>query len=74
MVEKTLIRVNELGPLLDHDGKVLELKYPLHKDSKKKLLRELKDFITPFASEAADYTVTKALEPIKRNLLQLEAQ
>lgn len=36
-------------------------------------MREIKDFITPYASEAAEYSVTKALEPVKRNLLQLEA-
>lgn len=54
-IEKTEIVANEEGKLLDHNGEVIELRYPLSKDYKRKLFRELKDYLQPIASEAAEY-------------------
>ena len=70
--EPTKILVNEKGKLLDHEGKVLSLNYPLSKEDRRKLLKDIKDYLQPTISERAAFQVEKALEPIKRGIMQLE--
>lgn len=64
--------VNEKGKLLDHEGKVLSLNYPISKEDRRKLLKDIKEYLQPTISERAAFQVEKALEPIKRGIMQLE--
>jgi hypothetical protein len=43
--EQTKIVVNENGKLLDHEGKVLELKYPLTKEERRLLMKEIREYL-----------------------------
>lgn len=46
----TQILVNEDGKLLDHNGQVLNLVYPMSKDEHRKLIKEIKESLQPMAS------------------------
>ena len=58
--------------MLDQNGNVLELYCPLSDQDRQRLVKEIRDSIYPIAHETASYTIEKALEPVKRQLLHLD--
>jgi len=64
--------VNEEGKLLDHDGLPLDLKYPMTSAERKQLVREVRELLQPIASQTAEYQCSKAMTPLKRQLILLE--
>lgn len=50
VVEKTKIMVDETGKLLDHNGNVLNLVYPMGRDEHRRLVKEIREIMQPMAS------------------------
>lgn len=63
---------NADGKLLDHEGKPLELRYPMSQEDRRLIIKELKEAFQPLASKIAAYHCEKMVAPIKHDMIALE--
>lgn len=67
------IRINKEGRLLYPDGTTVPLYVPIHKDDRQKLFKDIRDDIRPLILKLCDEMFSKATEPMKRNIREIES-